>query len=336
MLKCSENPILVRILCLTYNHEKYIRQALNGFISQQTSYSFEVVIHDDASTDGTVTIIKEYEKKYPHIIKAIYEKKNLYSQGIDFMRLCLEKFCQGKYIAFCEGDDYWIDTHKLDNQISFMEKHPECTLTYHPVNYISNDDIIGNDMNWNEQREVSADEIIHGGGTFCASPSLVFKRIVGVEYPRFRIMADIGDFPLQILSALRGKVYYLPEIMGCYRKNHTGSWTTKLSQDKEKAIKHWNTEIAWLEELDKETNGEYHDSIAYRIARCNIELYGLKFLRRTDVERVISLIKSKRDQIELKLRLWLIDLMYRLPFLATIYKEIKGRFVFSFRYRNLN
>lgn len=323
MITCNDNQILVSILCLTYNHEKYISQALDGFISQKTSFPFEVIVHDDASTDGTVRIIKDYEKKYPYLIRAIYETNNLYSQGISCMRICLEEFCNGKYIALCEGDDYWTDPQKLETQISFMEQRPECTMTYHPVHYVSNGIIMENDVNGDKFKEITAEEIIHGGGLFCASPSLVFKRTVGVEYPKFRLMADIGDYPLQILTALRGSVFYFPKLMGCYRRNHEGSWSRLIEEKPDKAITHWNTEIAWLSELNKETNGKYYDDIIYRIACCQFNLYRLNSIQHTDLEKTINSLKSKKDIKELRSLLMRHEIKRRFPSIAKLYKSIK-------------
>lgn len=324
MVYSSDYQIMVSIFCLSYNHEKYIRKALEGFVMQQTKYSFEVVIHDDASTDGSVKIIEEYEKNYPHIIKPIYETKNLYSQGINFFKLCLEKYCRGKYIAFCEGDDYWTDPNKLETQISFMEQHPEFTLTYHSVNYVVDDTIIGNDVTFNQEREVSTDEIIRGGGYFCASPSLVFTRALGIDYPRFRLMAEVADYPLQILAAVRGKVYYFPQIMGCYRKNHPGAWSTLFHQaPSDRVIAYINNEIEWLKELDRETEGKYSDSITYKIVLFKFTLYDLKHLERTEVENSIALIKNVKFKEELVNRFRRVVLRNRFPFLATIYRIVR-------------
>lgn len=122
---------LVSVCCLTYNHENYIRECLDSFIMQKTNFAFEVLIHDDASTDKTADIIREYEVKYPNIIKPIYQTENQYSKGVkptfefNFPR------AQGKYIAMCEGDDYWTDPLKLQKQIDFLEAHPDYVLSCH-------------------------------------------------------------------------------------------------------------------------------------------------------------------------------------------------------------
>lgn len=129
---------LVSVCCITYNHEPYIAQTLDGFLLQKTSFPFEVLIHDDASTDRTADIIREYERKFPKIIKPIYQKENQYSQG---KREISETWnfprAKGKYIAMCEGDDYWIDENKLQMQVDFLENNPEYGMCYTNFNLVS-------------------------------------------------------------------------------------------------------------------------------------------------------------------------------------------------------
>lgn len=125
----AENPKpLVSISCITYNHAPYIRECLEGFLMQKTNFPFEILIHDDASTDGTADIIREYQAKYPDIIKPILREKNLYSQGVRMMNRFNYERAKGKYIALCEGDDFWTDPHKLQIQFDFMEKNLDYTV----------------------------------------------------------------------------------------------------------------------------------------------------------------------------------------------------------------
>src|SRR5690606_29817302 len=120
----KESPI-VSIICYAYNHEKYIKDALNGFVMQKTEFPFEIIIHDDASSDKTADIIREFEREYPHILKPIYQTINQYSiEKGKVTRICYEA-AKGKYIALCEGDDYWTDPLKLQKQVDFMESNPE-------------------------------------------------------------------------------------------------------------------------------------------------------------------------------------------------------------------
>ena len=122
-------PLMVSIWCTTYNHEPYIRQCLEGFVMQKTNFRFEAIVHDDASTDGTAAIIHEYAEKYPDIIKPIYKKENQYSKHDDSLGKIMDEACTGKYIALCEGDDYWTDPLHLNKQVTFLEKNPECVYS---------------------------------------------------------------------------------------------------------------------------------------------------------------------------------------------------------------
>lgn len=157
---------LVSICCITYNHENYIRDAIEGFLMQETDFPFEIIIHDDASTDATADIIREYERKYPDIIKPIYQTENQYSKG-EKVTLFTLKAARGKYIALCEGDDYWIDPLKLQKQINEMEKRPECYISFHPairrwIDGSREDRLLG--LHSDKIMVFSIDEVILGGG----------------------------------------------------------------------------------------------------------------------------------------------------------------------------
>ena len=117
------DDVVVSVLCIAYNHEKYIRSALDGFVNQKTNFRYEVLINDDASTDHTAAIIAEYEAKYPDIIKPVYQTENQYSKGVFITKSILFPRSKGKYTAICEGDDYWCDENKLQKQVDFLESH---------------------------------------------------------------------------------------------------------------------------------------------------------------------------------------------------------------------
>ncbi len=128
----ADAPPLVSISCITYNHESYIRDAIEGFLIQETDFPFEILIHDDASTDRTADIIREYEEQYPKLIKPIYQTENQYSQGRKPGLNNINR-AQGKYIALCEGDDYWTDRRKLQKQVFFLGNHPDYSLVHSDV-----------------------------------------------------------------------------------------------------------------------------------------------------------------------------------------------------------
>ena len=134
--------IMVSIRCLAYNHEPYIRQCLEGFVIQKTNFRYEAIVHDDASTDNTAKIIKEYAERYPEIIKPIFEKENLFSKNDRELQDKMLAACTGKYIAICEGDDYWTDPYKLQKQVNYLESHSDCVLVHTNFNVVNNHSII--------------------------------------------------------------------------------------------------------------------------------------------------------------------------------------------------
>ena len=121
----------VTVWCMVFNHEKFLCKCLDGFIMQKTNFPFKVIIHDDASTDHSADIIREYERKYPNLIKPIYEKENQYSIGRERIGIIQLKNLTSKYFAICEGDDYWNSPDKLQKQYDYMELHPECSMCLH-------------------------------------------------------------------------------------------------------------------------------------------------------------------------------------------------------------
>ena len=126
----SDREVKVTVISLVYNQEKFLRRCLDGFVVQKTNFRFEVIIHDDASTDRSAEIINDYHKQYKDIFVPILQKTNQYSKGVPFFQRLLDE-AKGEYIALCEGDDYWCDPYKLQKQFDFMNDHPECSMCAH-------------------------------------------------------------------------------------------------------------------------------------------------------------------------------------------------------------
>jgi len=163
---------LVSICSITYNHGPYIKECLEGFLMQKTTFPVEILIHDDASTDGTEEIIREYEVKYPHIIKPLYEDENQWAKGKKGSKVFNFPRARGKYIAICEGDDYWTDSLKLQKQVEFLKKNSDCSLCFHASKSIRNNN--PNDYTLHRLKDIPRDnkfEMKHailGGGRFMA------------------------------------------------------------------------------------------------------------------------------------------------------------------------
>jgi glycosyltransferase involved in cell wall biosynthesis len=223
----------VSICCITYNHSTYITDCIEGFLMQKTTFPFEIIIHDDASTDGTTEIIRSYAINYPNLIFPIYQNENQYSKksGSIEARFVYPK-AHGKYIALCEGDDFWTDPYKLQKQIDELQKHPNCNICFHPVLKVNEatskkDEIIAN---YGDLVKIfSAAEVIVGGGSFMPTVSIVLNRYVIENLPEWFMQASVEDYFLQILGSLNGGALYFNETMAVYRANLKGSWTNKMN-----------------------------------------------------------------------------------------------------------
>ena len=259
--KCMNN-MMVSIHCATYNHEKYIADAIEGFLKQKTNFKYEILIHDDASTDRTADIIREYEKRYPDLIKPIYQTVNQYSRGQSISKLNLAR-AQGKYIALCEGDDYWIDPNKLQKQVDYMEAHPECSLCVHG-GYIENASDKNNRYKHRSSKKskcFSVVEVIEGGGGLFLTNSMLYPLKYQENRPEFFKLAPVGDYPLAINLSLLGKVFYIDEPMSVYRVGVSSSWTNRSTSNVEKRVEHFRQIAEMLDEVNNYTNGHYQEAI---------------------------------------------------------------------------
>lgn len=251
---------MVSVCCAVYNHEKYLRQCLDGFIMQKTNFKFEVLIHDDASTDGSADIIREYENKYPEIIKPIYQKENQYSQGIKISWTYQYPRAQGKYIALCEGDDYWIDPNKLQIQFDWMENHPEFTMCVHESykrNLLTGEQTLVTKIN--SEREIGVEEIL--SGTRLSTNSFFAIKEVNDSMPKEFFIDEIGDIQFISYNTLQGKCYYFNKVMSVYNWGVEGSYTQRVYLKTKNRYKHFEKLIIFFKFLDRYTDNKYHSSI---------------------------------------------------------------------------
>lgn len=214
----SRNPHdtqpVVSVCMITYNHEKYIAEAIEGVMMQETDFNVELVIGEDCSTDGTREIVRSYVEKYPQFIKAKLNERNLGVQ-VNFAKTLNE--CKGKYIALCEGDDYWTDPQKLKKQVEFMESNTDYSICTHRAYVV---DPTGKLMLWNEGRRrvkqtYSLGDIVRGN-TIPTASIMLRNRLVP-ELPAWFYDCPIGDWPLLVLYAQHGKVGLINQFMSVYR-----------------------------------------------------------------------------------------------------------------------
>ena len=208
--------ILVAIKCLVYNHEPYLRDCLEGFVMQQTNFPFVAIVHDDASTDGSAAIIREYEKKFPNIIKPIYETENQYSKRDGSLGRIMNTAIDAtgaKYVAMCEGDDYWTDPLKLQRQVDFMEANPEYSMSTENGLVIYKD---GYSWNFSEKetRDVSMEELLYQRQFPTASVLMrteLLRDVYKIEGPKF-------DTFIWTYMSQKGKIYYQNIVSSVYRR----------------------------------------------------------------------------------------------------------------------
>ena len=258
----NEN-IKVSIICNAFNHEKYIRQTLEGFIKQNTSFKFEVLIHDDASTDNTAEIIREFEREYPEIIKPIYQIENQYSKGIKITTQIQYPRAKGEYIAICEGDDYWCDYNKLQRQYDVMNNHPEIDMCAHRAETVhgADDAHRGYQGPGDKDSLLTVDEVIVNEGGYLPTNSLFFRKDIVCVKDALSPHINL-DYMLQVRGALRGGIYYLGDVMSVYRVCTPGSWTSRTRRHgaRKRAI---NKRVKkFLVALNRETKFKYFGSIS--------------------------------------------------------------------------
>ncbi len=285
------NEIMVSVACLAFNHEKYIRKTLDGFVMQKTNFRFEVIIHDDASTDGTAAIIREYEEKYPDIIKPIYQTENQYSKKIPINKTYIYPRCKGKYLAYCEGDDYWTDPLKLQKQADALENNENCTICHHQVDIIrENGELTGDSFpRYKElcpgvvpQKEYLSLILFTRTAYFLQfqlSGAMVRRELVQryiAENPEFKRIADVGDVTLFLYMGTHGDAYYINERMSAYRSGSVGSWNSRNNNAAEKRIKHLETEIAALRAFDEYSKGIAHEAAEKGIGSRQFSIYRTK------------------------------------------------------------
>lgn len=284
--KSNLPEVMVSVYCLTYNHKKYIRDALDGFVSQKTTFQFEVIVHDDASTDGTQEVIREYAEKYPNIIKPIFQKENQYSKGVEFIKTLIWPQMKGRYVAICEGDDYWTDPEKLQLQFDVMEKYPECTICTHITRWINMSS--GTTGGYIPARKFSMHEgVVDKAAQMRASvygafhlSSMFLRKSVYDEYygdsPDFVEKMPVGDLSLQLYFSRFGYMYFIEREMAVYRRGTEESWTVRVERTPQKALDHYEQLEKSLISCKKFYSGEYQDLFNERICKADVQVIQLK------------------------------------------------------------
>lgn len=307
----------VSVICITFNHEKYLMNCLEGFVSQKTNFKYEVIVHDDASRDRSADIIKKYAQQYPDIIKPILQKENQYSKGVNIIQEIILPKCKGKYIAFCEGDDYWSDINKLQIQYDFMEKTPDCSMCVH--NTVIHD-LSGGKADALFYRNsklicLTADQIFFGWGVHTSS---YFLRKEFTYLPPYMWKYFFGDYLFLVNGYVHGKVYALPNIMSVYNVNNKDGMTYEMllqsqSGNAEKVLLRKD----FLNEFNRETHEKYSDIIKKRIEEIDFSA------QKIEADYCIKMACNEKKTIEKARRLvsnnYYVEFLKKLSFREKIY-----------------
>jgi glycosyltransferase involved in cell wall biosynthesis len=260
---------LVSISCITYNHENFIRDAITGFLNQKTTFPVEILIHDDASTDSTADIIREYELKYPQIIKPIYQSENRYSQG-KRVGSYNRKRAVGEYIAMCEGDDYWTDPLKLEKQIKILQSNSELSMCMTAAKRIYEDKKLSPVV----IRASDSDKLYFLKDILSGNPvhtaTVVFKKKILENIPENLLFTFNFDYVMWVELARTGPIYYLNDVTAVYRV-HSGGIYSSLNQS-EQIKKSLKTRYTLLENTEPELKRYLYKNI-YSLNNRLIDLY---------------------------------------------------------------
>lgn len=268
----KNQQVMVSVLCTVFNHEKYLRKCLEGFVGQETNFRFEIIIHDDKSTDLSKLIIEEYVKAYPYLFIPIYQSENQYSKNKSIIEEFMLPLASGKYIAFCEGDDFWCNNKKLQLQYNYMKSNPECSICLHNsiVHDLSNQHKDKKINSWGKIHIMSAKEVFFG---WLVHTSSYFVRKEYAQKPDFAFHYWSGDYVRLTWAYAFGNAVVLPEIMSVYNLgNASGATVLNINSSIEKLVKLIRERENYLIKYNEVTDHKFTNVIHERLIEINFDI----------------------------------------------------------------
>ncbi len=316
-----EGPPLVSVVCITYNHGPYIRDAIAGFLMQETDFPFEIVIHVDASTDGTADMITEYAREFPHLIKPIYQSKNQYSRGVKTILTALE-MARGEFVALCEGDDFWTIPNKLSKQALFLQQNENYSFCFHRAKIVTTKgEETGRywpSSNWSFEKtnllDIIEENFISTQTVMCRNKNLHLNNIRALSQNLF-----FTDWAIHTLNALYGDIFFSDEVMACYRVSDEGvTLSTPL-------VKRLNDVSLFYDRLSETLEGSLKKHIKHCKYKHRLE-FALALARSNDFAQAQQIIVEIPTKYKLApSSLWLfikIQILLLSPFFYEIFKKI--------------
>lgn len=312
---------MVRVSCMTFNQATYIEDAMNGFCMQETNFPFVCTILDDCSTDGEQDVIKNYLEAHFDLedssvvrneetddyfltfaqhktnkkcyFAVLFLKYNHYSIK-KLKKPYIKEWCDTKYVALCEGDDYWIDPLKLQKQVDFMEAHPKHSLCFCANQRLLPSGEIVFDKRYDSDMEICPmKDIILGGGGYMATNSMLYRQSMYVPYTTWASKCSVGDLPMTLTLACKGYVGYIADIMCVYRVTAAGSWSSTTYSDIKKVRSINACMITMWQQFDAWTDGLYSKLVALKIKALRRQrfLYEIKNIK----DRFLSMLGFKNQ-----------------------------------------
>ena len=240
---------------ITYNHEDYISQAIDSVLTQKTNFDFQLIIGEDCSQDKTREIVINYQKKYPQIIRLLLANKN---QGMMANWIKTLQVAKSQYLAVLEGDDYWTDRYKLQKQVDFLDKHPDYSLCFHPVEAFYQDQSDKTYLIPSKTENFNFKSLLQQN--FIAACSVMYRHGIVKEIPDWFLSLNIGDWPYHLLHAFQGEIGFINQAMARYRR-HSNSY---CSQPK---VKNFQNIIEFYQVIDKHFHYKYRSIIKFMIGK---------------------------------------------------------------------
>lgn len=321
----SIDEIKVSICCIAYNQELYISEAIDSFLKQKTSFPFEILISDDCSSDATKEIIERYVRKYPGIIKSVGVDKNLGANG---NILNVFSHAKGNYIAFCEGDDYWIDDNKLQVQFEAMESNPDIKFSFHPCYLQKNDKL-------NESRSFykgpnfklfNINDVLSSLNQFAPTASYMFHISVIDIIPDWFTKAPVGDLFLELYGMKKNEGLYIPNIHSVYRIASLGSWSTETQKE---TTTHKNRHLKLIEYLTfaQKDFPEYVNAFSRKKAYIFLSLAtrAVKVGNYQDFKKYLKAANEHYEKLDFRHNFF--NYMHKYPQFIRMFITIKNRFL---------
>lgn len=290
----GQPEITVSVLCHTYNHEAFIGNTLDGFLSQDAGFPVEIIVHDDASTDGTQDVVRAYQARYGERIRTLFQETNRFSTGIRPPHFTFP-VARGEFLALCEGDDYWSDPGKLRKQVDAMRRHPTVDLCIHPATRLSmrTGRMKTAFLHGPQERVIGIEEVVGRRDQFAPTSSMLFRAEAARAMPEWFFNEPgmpVADFFLEAILGRSGTLY-LPEVMSVYRRGVQESYTERfrhapgdLLEDRLERMLHFVAKLRGVEGIPEEAVGRKE-----ALVRLN---YALQFLAAGDRERFVRVSRQ--------------------------------------------